>query len=129
MHMVKRRNRISESNLFYFIFFLFRSWKLFGRKLFGPCVNFGNFMAGNFLAGNFLAGNFLSYVVIFWKLYGRKLFGRKLFGRIPSFNVNNKKISTSNGLHPKKKNRLCCIDRSFFEIFHPNKPRFSMYAL
>ena len=31
-------------------------WKLFGRKLFGPCCHF-------------------------WKLYGRKLFGRKLFGR------------------------------------------------
>ena len=79
--MVKRKNEISESNLFYF-FFLFQSWKLFGRKLFGPCVNFGNFMAGNFLGGNFLAGNFLSYVVIFGNFMAGNFLGGNFLGRI-----------------------------------------------
>ena len=28
----------------------------FWAETFGPCVNFGNFMAGNFLGGNLLGG-------------------------------------------------------------------------
>ena len=72
MHMVKKK----EIKCVTVCFFVFKSWKLFGRKLFGPCVNFGNFMAGNFLGGNFLAGNFLSHVVIFGNFLGGNFLGR-----------------------------------------------------
>ena len=61
---------------------VFQSWKLFGRKLFGPCVNFGNFMAGNFLGGNFLAGNCLSHVVIFGNFMAGNFLGGNFLGRI-----------------------------------------------
>ena len=64
------------------IFFLFKSWKPLGRKLFRPCVNFGNFMTGNCLGGNFLAGKLLSYVVIFGKLMAGNLLGGNFLGRI-----------------------------------------------
>ena len=62
--------------------FLFQSWKHFGRKLFGSCVNFGNFMAGNFLGGNFLAVNFLSHVVIFGNFMAGNYLGGNFLGRI-----------------------------------------------
>ena len=65
---------MNESNL---ICFLFNIWKLFGRKLFGPCVNFGNFMAGNFLGGNLL-----SYVVIFGNFMAGNFLGGNFLSRI-----------------------------------------------
>ena len=46
-------------------FFIFT----FGKKIFGSCGNFANFMAGNFLGGNFLGETFcpmLSFLEILW---------------------------------------------------------------
>ena len=59
-------------------------------NLFGPYVNFGNFLAGNFLGGNFLTGNFLSHVVIFGNFMAGNFWGGNFLGGYPpSHNVDS----------------------------------------